>query len=770
MINESVKNNTSYGSFFGIAPVDTCLPEGWEARKAEVKAKAAKLMAAANPGCNSPEAFAEKLRMVMEIGGERLAKMAENFRNEGSNVNTDNVNSTENANAEDDFINHINAAFDSLSEQELPGFFIELNAISQIFAAEEGQTRLAGMLAPEDRNQFANTMMDNAFRRISDMLGLALDGDVLGKPFDVRFDAEDTEHLATIIWYLDQTIGLVGERLDAGKLAVDSGENTSAAYDDPAELSGILSGLRKEKFNLEMAFRIVGAHEMISAMAAERSDKGAPMGIPQASDPANLGMTTSDTVRAFASLIKEELTSAMDRVRAITGGHAEMTDIEKAAVRLGAIKSEILNGALEGNNAQNRAAFEKAAAELKAAMMKNAGENAGAEASAVNVKTENIKAENVKTDGAAAAAKAAADNLDLPVSVAESTNKKAAKNVEDANKKASASVAVTAKSASGSDTDLPLSVKESANKETDGVKLTDTAERAQLRKIGDSPAARFGETQDVKISSGAAVNPLTGEALKNHKVSAEVPAQSNPAVGADSAAAKDVPAAQSGENAGASSASTSSAAAQQNSVMAAAAGTAETSAETFAADNSDSDSTTGLEGINSRANAALEQAEKARTAMARVDQEAIIRQLTDKLQHAIRNGAHELRVTLRPEVLGEVRMSIRVHGDMVMARMQVENRQVKAIVESNLQSLKDALEKQNLHVGAFSVDVGTENDRSPRQTWREMAEEAGISPRMFRDGINGEGAEENDNNDPLNGELGSDTGRRFGNNTFEYFI
>ena len=40
------------------------------------------------------------------------------------------------------------------------------------------------------------------------------------------------------------------------------------------------------------------------------------------------------------------------------------------------------------------------------------------------------------------------------------------------------------------------------------------------------------------------------------------------------------------------------------------------------------------------------------------------------------------------------------------ARIQVENQQVKQIVESNLQLLKDALAEQNLQAGSFEVNVG----------------------------------------------------------------
>jgi len=817
MMNESVKNNVSTGNLFGVNTANMAMPAGWEAQRAEVKAKAARMMTACNPEGGSPEAFMAKLKMAMENGSERMAKLAEIAKNGSANANTaknNNTNEVSNANgAEEDFVNFINNTLDLLSDQELIGFFVELNAVSHLLVGDEGSDRLALKLEalnldPENKNTFADALISSAFKRISEMLGLTSDEDLLGKPFTVEFDAENIEHLAAIMWYLEQTITLVNERLDAGKFAADAAAQPQVTQsadivdmDDPADLANLSSSLRKEKFNLEMAFRIVGIQEMISAMVAERSDKSVPAGIPQASDPANLGMSTSDVVKAFASLIKEELTSAMDRVRAITSGQAEMTDIEKAAVKLGAIKSEILSGALEGNNALNRAAFEKAAAELRAVMMNNAGEKVNAEANT--------------------AIKAAASDAALPISASESANKKAADSVEAANKKASESVAVAVKSASGKEAGLPISAKESANNKEHAD--TPVQQKSMLRTIeltkivDDMTDLRIGAVKSVKINGAeasaqnlAAFNAAGQSISARHNVNAGQNANAGQNVNAGQSvntaqnvtAAQNITAEQSvivgqnvnieqaasdkyahtahtGEHAHANNANTNNAPASNaaasssnmvlNSMVTAEAATSEASAEASAsADSSDSDSQTGLEGINSRASAALESAEKARTAMARVDQEAVIRQLTEKMQHAVRNGAHELRMVLRPETLGEVRMSIRVHGDIVMARMQVENRQVKAIVESNLQTLKDALEKQNLHVGAFSVDVGTENDRSPRQTWREMAEEAGISKRVFKDGI---GAEENEiENDPLSGELGSDTGRRFGNNTFEYFI
>ncbi|MFW5785010.1 MAG: flagellar hook-length control protein FliK [Chitinispirillaceae bacterium] len=160
-------------------------------------------------------------------------------------------------------------------------------------------------------------------------------------------------------------------------------------------------------------------------------------------------------------------------------------------------------------------------------------------------------------------------------------------------------------------------------------------------------------------------------------------------------------------------------------------------------------------------------AERLSSVLTRMTDEAIVRQISEKMQSAVRSGVHELRIQLRPESLGEVRLSIRMESDVVFARIQVENQQVKQIVEAHLQSLKDALEEQNIHAGSFSVDVGGNRDGSAGGFGRELSETAsswnnrgdmadsgvGIMPEeAFEHSVSG-----------------SDTGRRYGSNTFEYF-
>jgi len=179
-----------------------------------------------------------------------------------------------------------------------------------------------------------------------------------------------------------------------------------------------------------------------------------------------------------------------------------------------------------------------------------------------------------------------------------------------------------------------------------------------------------------------------------------------------------------------------------------------------------------VDSASSRSAASAKHAEKAEAAaLSQNERFEVIRQISEKLNNAVRSGANEIRMVLRPEALGEVRMSLRIQGDVVFARMQVENKQVKAVVESNLQSLKDSLNRQNLEFGAIDVEVGAQSDggKSPNELWQEMAERS-ESPRGFRPNV----AVGSDGT-PIDGgsdgfvSLGSDTGRRFGDNTFEYF-
>jgi flagellar hook-length control protein FliK len=115
-------------------------------------------------------------------------------------------------------------------------------------------------------------------------------------------------------------------------------------------------------------------------------------------------------------------------------------------------------------------------------------------------------------------------------------------------------------------------------------------------------------------------------------------------------------------------------------------------------------------------------------------------------------------MTLNPEKLGEIKLVIQVENGVVSARLNVENSEVKSIIEQNLQSLKDALSQQNLSAGNLDVSVGSESAR-------EMLERMKAS-RKHSKGHFGkeEGVIAEETLD-----FGVDTGRRYGTNSFEFF-
>jgi hypothetical protein len=142
-------------------------------------------------------------------------------------------------------------------------------------------------------------------------------------------------------------------------------------------------------------------------------------------------------------------------------------------------------------------------------------------------------------------------------------------------------------------------------------------------------------------------------------------------------------------------------------------------------------------------------------------EESVVNQLAERLNTAVRSGTSEVRLTLRPESLGQVQLKIQMDGDIVMAKINVENQQVRQIIESNLQALRNALQEHNLQAGDFDVDVGRQwADRSGQE---EGSGHGGGGPLSAGDDSDGEVEH------GTMGVTGRETGRRYGTNTIEYF-
>ncbi len=167
-------------------------------------------------------------------------------------------------------------------------------------------------------------------------------------------------------------------------------------------------------------------------------------------------------------------------------------------------------------------------------------------------------------------------------------------------------------------------------------------------------------------------------------------------------------------------------------------------------------------GINQSTNQNISMETRISSALQRTTEDNVMNQLTSKMHNLVRSGETEIRIQLRPESLGEVKLSIRMEGDIVAARIQVENQQVKQIVESNLQSLRDALSEQNLQAGSLEVNVGNGWGRQHDQPSSSHVIKSGTNDSD----ITNDSAEE-DSGQRVN--VGIETGHRYGNNSVEYY-
>jgi flagellar hook-length control protein FliK len=149
-------------------------------------------------------------------------------------------------------------------------------------------------------------------------------------------------------------------------------------------------------------------------------------------------------------------------------------------------------------------------------------------------------------------------------------------------------------------------------------------------------------------------------------------------------------------------------------------------------------------------------------------EESVLQQVVAKFSSMLKMGANEIRIMLHPRELGDVHLKVKIDGDVVVARIQVENQQVKQIVESNLQSLKNALVEHDLKPGTFSVDVGTNSGHGFAEGTAEGADQGNQGTGSSKE-TNSSGESADSPVEPSVA-MGRDTGKRYGDNSIELYV
>jgi flagellar hook-length control protein FliK len=90
----------------------------------------------------------------------------------------------------------------------------------------------------------------------------------------------------------------------------------------------------------------------------------------------------------------------------------------------------------------------------------------------------------------------------------------------------------------------------------------------------------------------------------------------------------------------------------------------------------------------------------------------VLDQITDKMKkHLFLQGTNEIKLSLKPEFLGELKMNISVDKNVFKADVTVHSSLTKDIIDGSLDKLKQSLASQGLQMEKFSVTVGQEGSR-----------------------------------------------------------
>lgn len=98
-----------------------------------------------------------------------------------------------------------------------------------------------------------------------------------------------------------------------------------------------------------------------------------------------------------------------------------------------------------------------------------------------------------------------------------------------------------------------------------------------------------------------------------------------------------------------------------------------------------------------------------------VDKAELLSQIIKKAEVIVGATQSEMIMKLEPENLGKLNLRVSVERGLLTASFQAENQQVKSIIESNFNSLRDMLQEKGINVQSINVSLNQQN--SNEQKW-----------------------------------------------------
>lgn len=116
----------------------------------------------------------------------------------------------------------------------------------------------------------------------------------------------------------------------------------------------------------------------------------------------------------------------------------------------------------------------------------------------------------------------------------------------------------------------------------------------------------------------------------------------------------------------------------------------------------------------------------------------VINQVIEHAKVIVGQDKSEMIIHLKPDHLGKLELKVVTEQGIVAAKFIAESQQVKEVIETNMQLLKDSLQKQGISINAISVQVGNDKQSEYQQNNSFQSKNSGQSNK-FKQGSNGLG-------------------------------
>lgn len=109
----------------------------------------------------------------------------------------------------------------------------------------------------------------------------------------------------------------------------------------------------------------------------------------------------------------------------------------------------------------------------------------------------------------------------------------------------------------------------------------------------------------------------------------------------------------------------------------------------------------------------------------------VLDQIVEKIKVSALNEEAQMTIQLKPEHLGKLSMEVISKQGVMTAQFTVENEKTKAMLEQNIQNLKETLESKGLVIEQLEVTVG-QNQHQDRQAYKSTRSNRDISNMINR--------------------------------------